>query len=296
MIKKRIAAALVVIGFTCGALFADTYYGVGWGFASVMAILAVGALREFYHMARLHGWTPFSWFAYLMAPLLYFGTEIWCLQKWHDLPRLRPDLFSTLIGLAVMGTLMLQIFTKRGKNTMGNVASTLLGLVYIWFLPSFLIRIRHLGLSNGWQVDGVEFIVVCVFVAKASDVGGLLVGSKWGQHKLCPELSPKKTWEGTFGGIFFSVVTILTMAYFGTGSAIARLGYARLVILGVILAVSALLGDLVESAFKRDCEVKDAGASVPGFGGILDLVDSLMVSSPAMYYFLIFSGAQAGME
>lgn len=291
----RILAALVVTGGTYGALYADAYYGTGWCFALIMSLLTLGGLREFYRMCRAQGWEPFELFSYVMAPLLIFGTEFWCLQKYHDLPRMRPDVFSTLIAAVVMGTIFMQLFAHGAKNTMGNIAGTLLGLIYVWFLPSFLVKMRHLGIANGWESDGVEFILVAIFVAKTSDVGGLLVGSQIGRHKLCPSISPKKTWEGTFGGIAFSIGTISLMAWSAPHGAIYALGWARIIPLGAVLAIASLLGDLVESAFKRDCQVKDAGASVPGFGGVLDLVDSLMVSAPAMYFYLIiFCGAEAG--
>lgn len=290
----RIIAALVVTGATYGALYLDAYHATGWGFATVMAFLAVGGLREFYRMCSAQGWEPFKLFSYVMVAMLIFGTELWCLQKYHNLPRARPDVLMSLIAAAVMGTLLLQLFINGPKNTMGNVAGTLLGLIYMWFLPSFLIRMRHLGFHNGWVTDGVEFIVVAIFVAKVSDVGGLLVGSSIGKHKLCPTISPKKTWEGTLGGIAFSIGTISIMAWSAPHGAIYALGWTRIVILGALLAIASLTGDLIESAFKRDCQVKDAGASVPGFGGILDLVDSLMVSGPVMYFFLILCGATGG--
>lgn len=294
MLKARIAAALVVVASMYFLLYLDTVHASGWGFATVLAILGVMGLREFYRMTEAKGWAPFHLFGYAMMILLVYGTELWCLQKYHDWERFQPDIFSTLLGVSVLGTLMLQIWINGPRGALGNVAGTLLGLVYIWYLPSYLLRIRHLGLNNGWEIDGIEFVLTCIFVAKVSDVGGLLVGSSLGKTRLCPTLSPKKTWEGTIGGVFFSMGTIALMAAFNPGGAVVLLGWPRILLLGAILAVSSLLGDLVESAFKRDCEVKDAGGSVPGFGGVLDLTDSLMVSAPVMYFYLTMNGARPG--
>jgi phosphatidate cytidylyltransferase len=295
--KYRIMSALVVILCTYAAMWYDAAHGIGWAFSSVMALLVLAGLREFYRMAKTQGWRPFTCFGMVMSVLLVFLHERWCLEKWHGASRLSPDLMSTLIAAITIGCFLLQLTRETTKGAIGNVATTLLGLIYVWFLPSFLVKIRHLGIPGGWgwQYDGVEMIFVAITVAKTSDVGALLVGSKLGKHKMCPTLSPKKTWEGAAGGIFFSVALICAFVLFEPSMALAKIGWGKLVGLGVLLAVSAMLGDLVESAFKRDSEIKDAGGGVPGFGGVLDLIDSLMISSPAMYFYLIVCcGAKAG--
>ncbi|MBN1256515.1 MAG: phosphatidate cytidylyltransferase, partial [Planctomycetes bacterium] len=170
----------------------------------------------------------------------------------------------------------------------------LMGLVYVWFLPSFLAKMRHLGFpgAHGWRLDGVEFIIVTVFVAKICDVGGLFVGKRYGRHKLCPHISPNKTWEGFGGGILASVGLAVYMSYTAPESVLGVMGLLPVIIFGVLMAVSSLLGDLLESAMKRDSEMKDAGGSIPGYGGMLDVADSLMVSGPVAYFFFIFMGAR----
>ncbi len=296
ILRTRIISAVIVISAMIGALWIDRIHRSGWGLATTMAIFVTMGLREFYRMANARGWHPFSAFGIVMGVLLVFGHERWCLEKWHNVPRLSPDLFTSLLAVTVLGVFLIPIIRRKPMGATADISTTFLGLIYVWFLPSFMQRLRHLGMpgANGWATDGVEFVVVCIFVAKCSDVGGLLVGSKLGKHKLCPVISPKKTVEGMLGGILFSVAAISLLAA-RTHGAINMLSWPSIIGLGVVLAVSSLLGDLVESVFKRDTEIKDAGTSVPGFGGVLDLVDSLMLSAPAMYYYLVvICNARAG--
>ncbi len=296
MLRLRIVSAVIVGTAMVGALWADLHYESGWGLAAAMAVFTFMGLREFYRMARGRGWQPFSWFGMILGPALVFGHERWCLEKWHSLERLHPDVMTTLVAATVIGCFLVPVVRRQPLGAMANIGTTLLGLLYVWFLPSFLPRMRHLSLSgsDGWVSDGVEFVVFCIVGAKAADVGGYLVGSRLGRHKLCPQLSPKKTWEGVAGGVAASVAVVSLIAA-RTHGAIAGLGWPKVIMLAVVLALSSLLGDLVESAFKRDSEMKDAGTSIPGFGGVLDLVDSLMISAPAMYYYLILvGGARAG--
>ncbi len=294
MLKTRILAAVPIILVVYFALRHDACSGNTWGLTAAMLVVTVMALREFYRMARARGAEPFSLFGCVIGALLVLVHERWCWEKWHGLERAFPDLMSTLVAVAVLGTFLLQGLRPDMRGAMFNISTTMLGWIYVWFLPSFLPRMRHLSLRHGWEYDGIEFVFICIFIAKLSDVGGLLVGSHLGRHKLCPNLSPKKTWEGLAGGMIFSMGSIAAIAGFCPASAIASLGWGRILVLGALLAVAALLGDLIESCFKRDSQVKDAGTSVPGFGGVLDLVDSLMVGAPAMYFFLILAGAHAG--
>lgn len=299
MLRVRILAAIPIMGFTIICLWYDSRHGTGWGLAASMACFTVLALREFYAMTRTAGFHPYSRFAVPMGAVLVFGHERWCLEKYHGLERLNPDLMSTLVAFVVLGCFLMPVLRRKPEGALGDIGSTLLGLIYIWLLPSFIMRLRHLGVpgADGWRMDGIELVAVCILVAKCSDVGGYIFGSMYGKRKLCPTISPKKSWEGLIGGVALSVATICLVALGTPYGAVAALGWAKVVALGVVLALSGLLGDLVESVFKRDAEVKDAGSSVPGFGGFLDVVDSLMVSAPAMYYFMILCGGAApGLE
>jgi phosphatidate cytidylyltransferase len=189
--------------------------------------------------------------------------------------------------------MLLQLTRRTNDDALTAVAMTLWGVAYCAVLPGLTVHLRHLELSGGgWPMQGMEFAIVCIFVSKVSDVGALLTGSQWGRHKLIPRLSPGKTWEGAVGGLLFSIGLLQFMVWTNPAMALAQLGRPLLVLLSFLLAAGGLAGDLIESAFKRNSRMKDAGTGVPGFGGMLDLVDSLMVATPVMYIFLILCGAR----
>lgn len=301
MLRYRIPAALVISGVFFLCMWMDFQHATSYCLSGFIAIGSVIVLLEFYRMVEVKGIRPMKFFGVVMCLGLLYAHDRWCWEKWHDAPRSMPDLMSTMLTLAVLGTFALQgVRKERIEGAILGIGSTLLGLIYVWFLPAFLIKIRHLGVpgdigaSHGWASAGVELVLVTIFVSKMSDIGGFFVGKTLGRHKLAPQISPKKTWEGLLGGVAASVAMILAWRGASDVSVLTVWPGWVVAILGAILAVASLLGDLIESIFKRDSDVKDAGTIVPGFGGFLDLVDSLMVSSPIAYFFFLFIGARPG--
>jgi phosphatidate cytidylyltransferase len=144
-------------------------------------------------------------------------------------------------------------------------------LMWIPFLGSFMMLLEVS--DDGWQ----RFVVLLVAVA-GNDTGALFSGMAWGKHKLAPRVSPKKTWEGAIGGVTLGVIVAALASYFffdGQWWIGAAVGFAA--------AVASIIGDLAESALKRDMDVKDMSGIIPGHGGILDRIDSLLVAGPAAY-------------
>jgi phosphatidate cytidylyltransferase len=129
---------------------------------------------------------------------------------------------------------------------------------------------------------GPWHLLMLVFVVKGCDIGAYTAGCLWGKHKFSPIISPKKTWEGMAGGIILAVIVAVGFAVF-CGIMSWQLG----VVFGIVFAFLGQMGDLAESMLKRDAETKDASHNVPGFGGILDVVDSILVTAP--FGFLFFS-------
>jgi phosphatidate cytidylyltransferase len=134
-------------------------------------------------------------------------------------------------------------------------------------------------------VNGRYCVFYFILVTKCSDMGAYLTGSAIGRHKMIPRVSPGKTWEGFVGAILCSTAASFGFARLARHE-LAFLSPAHAVVLGVILGVAAVLGDLVESLFKREAAVKDSGRWFPGIGGILDLIDSLLFNAPLMYLYL----------
>jgi phosphatidate cytidylyltransferase len=124
-------------------------------------------------------------------------------------------------------------------------------------------------------------VVFLVVVTKMGDVGAYLVGRAFGRHPLIPRISPNKTIEGTIGGLAFSVAGALAGKFY-----LQNFSIPHLLTLGLLLGILAQVGDLAESMLKRDCAVKDSGNSISGFGGMLDIIDSLIFTAPIFYFYV----------
>ena len=153
------------------------------------------------------------------------------------------------------------------------------GVLYVALLFGHFILLRQLP-------EGIALIFFVLIVTWLSDTGGYVFGIAFGRHPLAPVLSPKKTIEGFLGGILFSIAgALLCHAWF-----ISFISLSHSLILGGLLAICGTLGDLTESAIKRSVQVKDSGTLIPGHGGVLDRIDSLLLSAPAFYYYAVFTG------
>jgi phosphatidate cytidylyltransferase len=175
----------------------------------------------------------------------------------------------------------------EAESTMATLAGTILAIAYVGLLGTFLIQIRWFE----GRYHGLLPIAYLIATAKGADTGAYTAGRLAGRHKLWPRLSPNKTIEGAVGGLFAGVAAALIVA------AVARyllhvptLDWPEAAGYGVVVGVSAQLGDLMESMIKRDCARKDASDAVPGFGGVLDVLDSLLFSAPVAFgYWLCFA-------
>jgi phosphatidate cytidylyltransferase len=182
--------------------------------------------------------------------------------------------------LFVLGLCTRQFFSK--SNTAGFVAisTTLFGLMYVPWLLNFIQKINFFP-----KVDGHYYLLYFVLITKFSDSGAYAVGSLIGKHKMIPRISPGKTWEGFVGAIVVSTLASLIFTHVFRDK-MPGMNNFHAIILGVILSVCAVVGDLIESLFKREAGVKDSGKFFPGIGGILDLLDSLLFNAPIMYLYL----------
>jgi phosphatidate cytidylyltransferase len=163
---------------------------------------------------------------------------------------------------------------------MAAISTTLFGLMYVPWLLNFIQKINFFP-----RVEGHYYLLYFVLITKLSDSGAYVVGSLIGRHKMIPRISPGKTWEGVAGAIVISTLASLLFVHF-LGHKLAGMNWTHAVILGVLLGACAVVGDLIESIFKREAGAKDSGRFFPGIGGILDLVDSLLFNAPIMYLYL----------
>lgn len=184
--------------------------------------------------------------------------------------------FMVMVFLALFLT---QMRRQDSSQTIVGISTTLFGILYVSWSLSFLIKLRFL--ENPLLPGGAWLVALVLLITKGGDIGAYFVGSAIGRHPLLQRVSPHKTWEGMLGGLLFSVGGALALKGVFTGIPVRHL-----VILGLLLGVLGQLGDLSESLIKRDCQVKDSGALFPGMGGVLDVLDSLLFTSPICYLYV----------
>jgi phosphatidate cytidylyltransferase len=174
-------------------------------------------------------------------------------------------------------------FEKPGR-TMATIAGTVLVVAYIGILGSFIIQFR-------WLPHGAVPLAALIATAKGADTGAYTLGRLAGRHKLWPRLSPNKTIEGALGGLVFGVLAaLIVFAIARYALHIPTLDWPSAIGFGVLVGSAAQLGDLMESMIKRDCERKDSSEAVPGFGGVLDVMDSLLFAGPMAYGYCLAFG------
>ena len=184
---------------------------------------------------------------------------------------------QALVTLIVVVILLHQLVAGRDmRYTLHDSAVLAFGVFYIAWLLSHMIAIRQFN-------EGIVLVFFLFLVTWANDIAAYYSGRRWGRHPMAPIVSPKKTWEGAAGGLLGSIaVAFAFRAWF-----IPSFSTADALWLGLLLGIAAPLGDLCESILKRSAGVKDSGSLIPGHGGILDRIDSLIFTTPAFYYYLL---------
>ena len=192
----------------------------------------------------------------------------------------------TLVLVMILAALR-RVWGKNTHEAITHMAGTVLATLYLGGLGWFLLalRVKHSYSPTGYQ-GSTESILMILLTVKSADIGAFTFGSTLGRHKLIPWLSPKKSWEGLFGGILTSALVGLLCVKIWPHE-LATLNAAKALIFGGILGAVGQAGDLLESLMKRDAEVKDSGSLIPGFGGVLDVIDSPLLAAPVAY--LLFS-------
>lgn len=188
----------------------------------------------------------------------------------------RFDLVTVALTFSVIGAFMWVLFRGR-QPYIGNVATTVLGMIYCGWFPLHLIFLRNL--SNDRYSDGLGFVIMMFSAVLLTDIGCYYAGRHLGKHKLAPVVSPNKTIEGSIGGAICAVIGCIVIGQF------LQLEWYMSAIAGLLCTTFAQLGDLSESLIKRDAGVKDSGHCLPGHGGFLDRTDSFIFTIPVMYYF-----------
>jgi len=257
MLRHRILTAVVGLPL----LIAIIWFGAPW-FTILIAAMAGLATWEFYRMAG----------ALKAEPITYFGIA-WVLLIVASPHCPYPATLPFLITSAIVISLVWLLFRRPRDQAFTNWAWTMAAILYIGWMLSYWIQLRNLE-------AGRELVFLAMFTTFASDTSAFFIGRTWGKHALAPSISAGKTWEGAIGGLLASIVASLIIGVIFT----LPFSYWQIALTGLIISIFAQLGDLVESLLKRNTGVKDAGKLVPGHGGVLDRVDSLIFTGVIVYY------------
>ena len=261
---KRILSSFLILLPAALVIF----YFPNWVFALLASAMIGCALSEFFDLAQKKGIFVYKYFGILIGMLvpivMYFemGMEGYVTTE------------PFFIVIACLFTFVLLFIRRENSQALTSIAVTMFGLLYIAWFFSFFVKIKFLP-------QGALLVVFLILVTKMGDVGAYFIGRFFGRHALIPRISPHKTIEGTIGGLAFSVVTALAGKLY-----LPNFSLAHLLTLGFLLGILAQVGDLAESLLKRDCAVKDAGSSISGFGGMLDIIDSLIFTAPIFYCYV----------
>ena len=267
MLKKRVITALCGIPFLIAAVWFDK--PLPW-FLIVVAIWGVLAAFEFYRMVADSK----------VPPLTYFGliwTLLFILSPHFDYDILAPPL---LLTSAVILPLIWLILRPQKEGTLIGWAWTIAGILYIGWLLSYLVALRELD-------DGRNWVFFALFATFVSDTAAFFTGRALGKHSLAPHISPKKTWEGAIAGVLGAI--IVSLLFITPTPLSLPLSYGQAILLGLLVSIFGQLGDLAESLLKRSMGVKDSGRLVPGHGGFLDRMDSIVFAGIVVYYYVIWA-------
>jgi phosphatidate cytidylyltransferase len=287
---RRLITTVILWTVILGGLFSSNALISNGLFLLMILLLAIAGLAEFYGLAEKCGLASFKYCGLIGGVLLMAGTFLELTGQIsafttgyvgvYDSPA-RPNDFETgFVILFVLGLCVRQLASRGSTTGLVAIATTLFGLMYVPWLLNFIQKINFFP-----RVDGRFYTLYFILVTKFSDTGAYVVGSLIGRHKMIPRISPGKTWEGFAGAIALSTAASLLFVQF-FGARMTGMNWYHAVVLGILLSVTAVVGDLIESLFKREAGVKDSGRFFPGIGGILDLLDSLLFNAPIMYLYL----------
>lgn len=270
MNKHRIITATLM-----GLLSMVSIFFIGLYVAVVIVLIALG-MYEFLTLIEKKGIPMYKYFGTIVAiviPLsIFFKFEL--TKGWELL----------FVVAALLTLFILQFSRTESNNAVVGISTTMFGMFYISWLFSFMIKLRILE-------HGLPIVGCLLLITKGADIGAYFVGVRWGKHSLIPKISPKKTIEGVLGGMAFGVAGALVSRSFLPD--IGMFSFGNMIVLGIALSLLGLLGDLSESLIKRDCGAKDSSAILPGMGGVMDVIDSLLFTAPAFYFYIHYFTSRA---
>lgn len=276
----RLTSTLVLWGVILGVILAQSELG----YFGLMAVLAMVALYEYFHMLKLDGIRCFVLTGMVTAAAFLVGS-------FYFLSRFGAE-SSNDFQVATLVAFLIIVFARqmfdrtRESDPLRTMAYTLFGLFYIPWLFSFILKIVYLAPpAEDGSPTGQWYVLLLIAVTKFSDAGAYAFGSLFGRHPFMHHISPKKTWEGFVGALITSLIASWWV-YGLTAAHLPAMGFGDATVLGLGLGFAAVVGDLAESIVKRSAHAKDSSHFLPGIGGSLDLIDSLLFTSPILYFYM----------
>lgn len=268
---KRILTAVIVLPFLIASILISWLW---WLFVLLAAASMVLALWEFYLLAKKLQLKPDP------VPGFVAGAALITISLQKE-PAINFLLFLLVIIVLVIATLIGAMLRGAPFDKMiASSGATILGVLYVALLGAHLVLIRT-GFDPALSAHLLSFFFL---VLMGADTGAYYVGRAFGKHKLAPSISPGKTWEGAVGGVA-SALAMAALAHFWF---FRELPLKWALPLALVMSIVGIFGDLVESALKRSASAKDAANILPGHGGLLDRLDSLLFNAPLIYYFAVF--------
>ena len=287
---RRLTSTVILLGVVFYGLLGGSTISV-FLVGGIIMLLNVAGLLEFYGMVNANRLPRFKWLG-LAGGITLVGTLFVYLSGLA-----KPQLGEPTTGgvaeleLGIFAVLLLtllgrRVFAHPSAPSFSMVGHTMLGVLYVSWLLGFLLKIYFFAAPSAAGFDAGYCLLFFILTTKCSDIGAYSLGSLIGRHKMIPSVSPGKTWEGFVGAILLSTAAAMVMAHYWGSTRLGGMTLGHAAALGPVLAVGAVIGDLVESVFKRDSGVKDSGSFFPGIGGILDLLDSLLFNAPLIFLYL----------
>jgi len=274
MLSQRVLTSLWFVPL----LVVVVWFGGQIGFTVLVATFGALAALEFYRMVTANRVSPMTYFGITWAVFFILSRNpdlLVLADRYFDANLLNPILISS----AVIISLIIILADRDKEAAFNRWVWTMAGIFYVGWLLSNLVALRGLE-------DGRNWVFLLLFVTWVSDTTAFFVGRRFGRHKLAPSISPGKTWEGAIGGVCGAIA--MSTLFFTSNPFQLPFTYWQAVSLSVGVSVLGQVGDLVESLLKRGTGVKDSGTLMPGHGGILDRLDSLIFAGVLVYYFALW--------
>ena len=268
--NQRLLTTVILLPIVVAIIYR---YELRWAFTmSIIALAGIG-LYEYYALVRGAGYSPETIGGIVSGMVVVFTAQF-------------KEPMVTMFALYAGCLMVAALHIARGKISLAGLAASVFGVMYVgWFSAHFILlhKLPH---------SGPGYVIILLIAVSLTDVVAYVVGSLIGRHKLVPKVSPKKTWEGSIGGLVAALLGMWVFYWMRQRGVVLfpEWSLARYLIIGVALSISAQIGDLTESCLKRSANTKDSGTLFPGHGGVLDRCDGYLFAGPILYYIVVVHG------